>query len=433
MTVEAGADLVENDPIGHTDVDRGLFDKIPLESQSSSMSSLVTQASPGVAADSNGLFHGLGDHASNSFSVDDQPITDQQSKIFSNQIPVDSIQSLEVIPGAPPAEYGGKTSLVIVATTRSGQGVTTPHGSVNASYGSFGSSNVGVDLAYGGQKWGNFISANGLNSGRFLDPPEFRVVHDKGNEQNIFDRVDYQVSTADSIRLNLGFSRSWFQTPNSFDGQNATPWNGVVVANGGLDPNGNVVGPTDQRALIKSFNIAPTWTRVISPTTVFSLGGWVRRDAFNYYPSNNPFADLGPSNLQQETVSQYRTLANTGLRSEVSYVKGINNIKLGTTYQQTFLTENFNLGIVDPTVNAPCLDANGVPVFVGNPGLNDTSAVRHWRLDDQSSSLSDTVYYQSQLHSIAGLLRPDPADSVVQRWTVPVRAAPCIHFAATRT
>src|ERR1039457_6510754 len=27
VTVEAGADLVENDPIGHTDVDRGLFDK----------------------------------------------------------------------------------------------------------------------------------------------------------------------------------------------------------------------------------------------------------------------------------------------------------------------------------------------------------------------------------------------------------------------
>ena len=371
VTVEAGADLVENDPIGHTDVDRGLFDKLPLESQSSSVSSLVTLTAPGVAADSNGLFHGLGDHASNSFSVDNQPITDQQSKIFSNQIPVDSIQSLEVIPGAPPAEYGGKTSLVIVATTRSGQGSTTPHGSVNASYGSFGSSNVGFDLAYGGQKWGNFISANGLNSGRFLDPPEFRVAHAKGNEENLFDRVDYQLSTKDSIQLNLGFSRSWFQTPNTFDGQLATPWNGVVVANGGLDPNGNVVGPTDQRALIKSFNIAPTWTRVINPTTVFSLGGWVRRDVFNYYPSNNPFADLGPSNLQQETVSQYRTLANTGVRSDLSYVKGINNVKFGVTYQQTFLTEHFNFGIVDPTLNAPCLDANGVPVFVGHPGLND--------------------------------------------------------------
>jgi hypothetical protein len=41
----------------------------------------------GISADSNGLFHGLGDHASNSFSLDGQPITDQQSKVFSNQIP----------------------------------------------------------------------------------------------------------------------------------------------------------------------------------------------------------------------------------------------------------------------------------------------------------------------------------------------------------
>ena len=144
VTVEGGGeDLLENDSTFHTDVDRGLFDKIPLESQSSSVSSLVTLATPGIAADSNGLFHGLGDHAENSFSVDGQPITDQQSKVFSNQIPLDSIESLEVISGAPPAEYGDKTSLVINVTTRSGQGVTTPHGSVTASYGSFGTSNLG--------------------------------------------------------------------------------------------------------------------------------------------------------------------------------------------------------------------------------------------------------------------------------------------------
>src|SRR5580692_515422 len=225
VTVEATAgDLIETESTAHTDVDRDLFDKLPLESASSSLSSLVTLASPGVAADSNGLFHGLGDHAENSFSVDGQPITDQQSKVFSNQVPVDSIQSLEVISGAPGAEYGGKTSVVIVATTRSGQGVTTPHGSLTASYGAFGTSTLAAEVAYGGKNWGNFISAGGLNTGRFLDPPEFTVLHDKGNEQNLFDRVDYQLSAADSIHLNLGYSRSWFQTPNSFDEQNATAW-----------------------------------------------------------------------------------------------------------------------------------------------------------------------------------------------------------------
>ena len=183
VTVEAsGEDLLEKTPIFHTDVDRDLFNKLPLESASSSVSSLVTLATPGVAADSNGLFHGMGDHAENSFSVDGQPITDQQSKIFSNQIPLDSIESMEVISGAPPAEYGDKTSLVINVTTRSGQGLTTPHGGVTTSYGSFGTANVGFNLGYGGKNWGNFIAVNGLNSGRFLDPPEFTVMHDKGNQ-----------------------------------------------------------------------------------------------------------------------------------------------------------------------------------------------------------------------------------------------------------
>ena len=369
VTVEAANDLLENDSTFHTDVDRGLFDKIPLESASSSVSSLVTLATPGIAADSNGLFHGMGDHAENSFSVDGQPITDQQSKGFLQPDSLDSIQSMEVISGAPPAEFGEKASVVINVTTRSGQGLTTPHGEVTASYGSFGTSGAGFNLGYGGQKWGNFISANGLNSGRFLDPPEFTVMHAKGNEENIFDRVDFQLSKADSIHLNLGFTRSWFQTPNSFDAQNATAWSGLVVDNGGLGPDGLPVGPADQRSQIKTFNIAPSWTRLLNSNTVFTLGAFVRRDQFNYYPSDNPFADLAPD-LQQETLSQDRTLTNAGLRSDLSYVKGIHNVKAGVTYQQTFLDENNRFGIVDPTFLSSladengdsCVDANGNPI-----------------------------------------------------------------------
>jgi len=360
VTVESTAeDLLENTSTFHTDVDRSLFDKLPLESQSSSLSSLVTLSSPGIAADSNGLFHGMGDHAENSFSVDGQPITDQQSKVFSNQIPLDSVASLEVISGAPPAEFGDKTSVVINVTTRSGQGVTTPHGAVTASYGSFGTVNAGFNLAYGGQNWGNFISVNGLNSGRFLDPPEFTIIHDKGNEENVFDRVDYQVSKADSIHVNLGFTRSWFQNPNSFDN---------VLHTGQTDPSGNPLGPTDQRSQIKTFNIAPSWTRLLNNNAVFTLGAFIRRDQYNYYPSPNLFDDLSP--IQQETVTQDRTLTNAGMRSDLSYVKGIHNVKIGATYQQTFLNENDHLGIVDNGFLPSQTDANGNPCFVNNVALD---------------------------------------------------------------
>ena len=99
VTVESAGDLVENDPTFHSDIDKELFDKLPLESASSSLSSLVTLSTPGIAADSNGLFHGIGDHAENSFSVDGQPITDQQSKVFSNQTRTASTSSRGVRTG----------------------------------------------------------------------------------------------------------------------------------------------------------------------------------------------------------------------------------------------------------------------------------------------------------------------------------------------
>jgi hypothetical protein len=368
VTVDAG-DLLANDTNFHTDLDRGLFEKLPLESQSSSLSSLVTLSSPGVAADSNGLFHGLGDHASNSFSIDGQPITDQQSKVFSNQIPSNSVQSIEVISGAPPAEFGGKTSLVVQVTTRSGQGVTTPTGSVTSSYGTFGSATGAIDLSYGGKNWGDFIEIDGLNTGRFLDPPEFRVFHDKGNEENVFDRIDRSFTAKDAVHLNLNYSRSWFQTPNAYDNLDVQ---NVLMDGTSANPVIGSVGNADQRSQIGTFDIAPTYTRVINNYAVFNFGPYVRRDAYNYYPSGNALADRGPENLQTSSISQFRTLTNAGVHTDVSYARGINTIKIGANYSQTFLRENDSLGIVDPiySFSAPCEDVNGNPL----PGYSNPNA-----------------------------------------------------------
>ena len=339
VTVEASEILPENDPSFHTDIDRTTIDRLPIESVSSELSSIVTLASPGVAADSDGLIHGLGDHNEVSFSVDGQPITDQQSKVFSNQLPAAAVQSIEVLDGAPSAEFGDKTSLIVKVTTRSGYGVKIPHGSVSSTYGTFGTANVAGDLAYGGDRWGNFVSLSGLNSGRFLDTPEFSVMHDKGNEQNAFDRVDFNLSDISSMHINTQYTRSWFQTPNSFD-TSAT-----------FDQNGNPLGPTDQRAKIQTVSLQPTYNRVLGKNADLNFGPYMRFDSFHYYPSKNPFADLGP--IQQESLAQQRSLTNIGAHSELSYVKGNQNITLGGMYEQTFLRENLQFGIVDPNLNNP--------------------------------------------------------------------------------
>ena len=303
---EAG-DLLENDSTFHTDVDRSLFDKLPLESSSSELSSLVTLSSPGIAADSNGLFHGMGDHAENSFSLDGQPITDQQSKVFSNQIPLDAVQSMAVIAGAPPAEFGGKTSLVIDVTTRSGWVRLRRTAAVTASYGTFGSSNVDFNLSYGGKNWGNFIAANGLNTGRFLDPPEFVVMHAQGQRGECFRPRGLSILAADALHLNLEFTRSWFQTPNSFDQQ----FHDVNVPLSLTNPlTGVPLGPSDQRSKILTFNIAPTWTHVLSPSAVFTLAGSYEETHTTTIPSSDPFNDWSPD-LQSEIGQPSTALSRT--------------------------------------------------------------------------------------------------------------------------
>jgi len=344
-------DLVNSAPTMDTEIDRKAFAEIPLESASSGLSSLVTLSSPGITADSNGMFHGLGDHAENQFSVDGQPITDQQSKAFSNQLPDTAVQSMQVIEGAPPAEYGDKTSLVIQVTTRSGQGLTRPTGQVNFSYGAFGTSSGGFDLGYGKGRWGNFISGDGLNTGRFLDAPEFAIFHDKGNEQNVFDRADYQINAANSLHLNANYSRSWFQTPNTYDNLNP---GGVNLAGAA------VAGPTDQKSRIGTVDISPSYTRVLTQSSVWNLGAYFRKDDYHYNPSGDPLADLGP--VQQQSIGQDRSLANEGLRTDLSYVKGPNSMKFGATYEQTLLDESDELGIVDPGYldSLGCMTA-GVP------------------------------------------------------------------------
>ena len=121
--------------------------------------------------------------------------------------------------------------------------------------------------------------------------------------------------------------------------------------------------------------------------------------AYNYYPSGDPFADLQPD-LQLQTIGQNRTLTNAGARAEVSYVKGINNLKAGVVFQHTFLTEDDSFGVVDPTANAPCLNADGSRLYESRA---DRSGELH-----RAASAESRPRIGAGIYSDSGLLRSDP-------------------------
>ena len=91
VTVEATDEALENVPASHIDVDQNLWSRLPISSAGQGLSDAITLTSGGVVADSNGFFHPQGDHGETSYVVDGQPISDQQNKTFSTQMPPERV------------------------------------------------------------------------------------------------------------------------------------------------------------------------------------------------------------------------------------------------------------------------------------------------------------------------------------------------------
>ncbi|HWZ30714.1 MAG TPA: TonB-dependent receptor [Bryobacteraceae bacterium] len=342
VVVEGAAEALEIDPSAHVVADRQMLSKLPVMDPGGGLSQAIVYSTGGVAADGSGSFHPLGDHAQVSFMIDGTRISDQQSKIFSTQLPVSAVQSMELITGNPSAEFGDKTSLVVQVTTRSGLGAGRLFGNIDASYGTFGSGGGSVGLGWGTAKFGNFLAIEGVRSGRFLDTPEFTAFHDKGNNQTIFDRLDLQPNGKDAFHLNLFAARNWIQIPNDLDQLSQ-----------------------DQRQRVLSWNISPAYQHTFNAHTLLTINPYIRKDQFNYYPSRDSFADL------PATQTQNRQLFNWGVSADVSTTAGRHNIKYGLDFKQTRLLENFGFGVTNPGFNSPCVDSSGSSV--PDPVLTKTS------------------------------------------------------------
>jgi hypothetical protein len=141
--------------------------------------------------------------------------------------------------------------------------------------------------------------------------------------------------------LNVFLARNWIQIPNTYD----------QLAQ-------------DQRQRVLTWNLAPGYQHTFNPHMLLTLNPYIRTDQFNYYASDNPFADT------PATQSQSRRLMNYGLRGDLSLVTGRHNIKIGVDLKQTRLLERFSFGVTDPTFNPVCLDGSGSsagPLDVTNP------------------------------------------------------------------
>ncbi|MFQ5929968.1 MAG: carboxypeptidase regulatory-like domain-containing protein, partial [Acidobacteriota bacterium] len=120
MMVAAGAPLLEKDsPSTETALDQSLIQRWPGARSSAGLQEIIATV-PGWAAEDNGLLHARGVDDGFLFLTDGIPLSDRIDTLFAGSIDTDMIQSMQVINGHIPVEYGYASGGVISILPKSG-------------------------------------------------------------------------------------------------------------------------------------------------------------------------------------------------------------------------------------------------------------------------------------------------------------------------
>jgi hypothetical protein len=328
VEAEAAAAALETDSTqSHLDIDKSFIEHAPAASPSHGMESVIVQT-PGFSQDENGRYHFQGAHSQQSYIVDGQPISDQIGITFSNSLDPRILQSVEVIYGNVPAEYGEKVSAIINLTTKSGLGQGALKGDVHGGASRFKTYEVGASAGGGTSRFGYYTSIEGSKSDRFLDPVNFDNLNNHGDTERAFLRLDFaSPDSSNSVRLSGLIGRTKRAVPNTFS-QQATN--------------------TDNRVETNDWNANLGWQAVMSPTAVLDTTVFARNNRFTYYGSPND-----PSVI----TNSKRSLDNYGVQPTFSLqLDQVNQLKAGAVFKAYPINERFSFGITDPTLNDPASD-----------------------------------------------------------------------------
>jgi len=224
QTVEVSALLLDEALVStHVSLDEHELVRKPGAAPSRLIESAILE-SAGIAQNANGRLHVRGAHYQVSFMIDGLPISDQLSIDFGNPFDMRNVEALEVYTGNFPAEFGNKVSGVVNVSTKSSLGKGDFfHGSLGGSLGSFDAGEGSVEVGGGTERWGYYASLAGGQTHRFLDPVSLDNLHNGGNNQSLFTRLDFAPTSSDFLHLMVTSNEVHFESqlenrgPNSPD------------------------------------------------------------------------------------------------------------------------------------------------------------------------------------------------------------------------
>jgi outer membrane receptor protein involved in Fe transport len=199
------------------------------------LNQVILQA-PDVAQDSFGQMHIRGEHNGLQYRLNGI-ILPEGIAVFGQTLDPRLIDSMKLITGALPAEYGLDTAGIIDLTTKSG--ALDPHGAISLYGGSHGEIQPSI---YDGGSVGKltyFVTGDYLKDYLGIESPDTSgtPLHDTTKQDHGFGYFDYLIDSDNRVSVIIATSRDRFQIPDQAD---LTPGLGLTV-NGVTDyPSGSL-------------------------------------------------------------------------------------------------------------------------------------------------------------------------------------------------
>ena len=258
---------------------------------------LVTSLVPGAILGHDNLVHLKGNELSLHQCLDGVAFLDNPQHHFSPGYGTQAIESVNVITGGMPAEFGNRLGGVLDIVTKSGR--TFQGGSLSLGGSTIVGRRSAVEYGAGGNKWDAYLFSSGFSDGRFLNPPQTREIHDLAYGSRSFLKIGYLASQKDRLSLAISAGGANLQLP-------ATTEEWLV----GLDSSRRT---RETSAILR-------WQRTLSPRALLSTSLYQRYTSNRLIPTSDPVSPFARGFL--------RTLTQ-GVKVDALVHTGNHNIKMG--------------------------------------------------------------------------------------------------------
>jgi outer membrane cobalamin receptor len=278
----------------------------------------LVNSQPGWLYEGNAVLHPRGSEYQTQFVVDGIPLTDNRSPSFGPEIEADDVQSMSIYTGGFPAEYGRKMGGVVEINTLQDSQAGF-HGEAVLSGGSFDSAGAFVKGQYSWGKNTLGVSASGSMTNHYLNPVVPQNFSNTGTLGDFSVNYERDLTPNDRLRFILRHELSRYDIPNELLQQAA--------------------GQRQTADNLETMGIA-SYQHTFSPRVVADFRGMVRDNA-NDFNSN--------ANSTPIEVFQHNRFREGYFNATLTAVHGRQEWKFGVESDNTFLHENFNYNITDPT------------------------------------------------------------------------------------